>query len=31
MNVILCEMPEKKGIGIGVRNRLYKAAAYDIR
>jgi len=31
MDVILCEMPDKCGIGMGVRNRLYKAAAYDIR
>lgn len=28
---ILCEMPEKIGIGIGVRNRIYKSAGFDIR
>lgn len=28
---ILCEAPEKEGVGEGVRNRLYKAAGFDIR
>lgn len=28
---ILCEMPEKCGIGSGVRNRIYKSAGFDIR
>ena len=31
MDVVLCEMPEKGGLGSGIRNRLYKSAGYDIR
>ena len=31
MDVVLCEMPEKDGLGSGIRNRLYKSAGYDIR
>lgn len=31
MDYILCEAPDSDGIGIGVRNRLYKSAGYDIR
>ena len=28
---ILCEMPEEGGMGMGVRNRIYKSAGFDIR
>ncbi len=28
---ILCEMPEFEGIGMGVRNRIYKSAGFDVR
>ncbi len=28
---ILCEMPETAGLGMGVRNRIYKSAGFDIR
>ncbi len=28
---ILCEMPEKEGMGLGVRNRIYKSSGFDIR
>lgn len=31
MDVVLCEMPEKDGLGSGIRNRLYKSAGYDVR
>ena len=30
-DVVLCEMPEKKGIWQGVYNRLYKSAGFDVR
>lgn len=30
-DVVLCELPEKKGMWQGVYNRLYKSAGFDIR